>query len=82
MAADGLAQQARQLTFAAEAARADRALAATAPGKLPRPGDMRAAWDKAVRAWEATGEPYPALGANPPDRSLRPVSARGGSESQ
>ena len=59
LAADGLAQQAHQLTFAAEAARADRALADAEPGELPQPGDMRAAWDEAAQAWEAAGEPYP-----------------------
>jgi DNA-binding CsgD family transcriptional regulator/tetratricopeptide (TPR) repeat protein len=55
----GLAQHAHQLTFAAEAARAAQALATTERGKLPQPGDLRAAWDKAVQAWEAAGEPYP-----------------------
>jgi DNA-binding CsgD family transcriptional regulator/tetratricopeptide (TPR) repeat protein len=59
MAAEGLAQQAHQLTFAAEAARAGRALAATAPGEVAQGGDARAAWDQAARAWEAVGEPYP-----------------------
>jgi ATP/maltotriose-dependent transcriptional regulator MalT len=55
LAADGMAQQAHQLTFAAEAGRADRALS----GRLPDPGDLRPAWDEAARAWEAVGEPYP-----------------------
>jgi ATP/maltotriose-dependent transcriptional regulator MalT len=59
LAAEELAQQAHYLTFAAEAARADRALAGAEPGKLPEPGDMRTAWDEAARAWEAAGEPYP-----------------------
>jgi DNA-binding CsgD family transcriptional regulator len=59
LAADGLTQQAHQLTFAAEAARAGRALAVTAAGEPPEPGDMRAAWDKAAQAWEAAGEPSP-----------------------
>ena len=59
LAADGLAQQAHQLTFAAEAARVGRVAAATEPGELPQPGDMRAVWDKAAQAWEAAGEPYP-----------------------
>jgi len=36
-----------------------RALAATEPGEPPPPGDMRAAWDKAAKAWAAVGEPYP-----------------------
>src|SRR6516165_6805723 len=55
LAAEGLAQQAHQLTFAAEAGRADRALS----GREPDPGDLRPAWDEAARAWEAVGEPYP-----------------------
>jgi len=59
LAVEGLVQQAHQLTFTAEAARAARALAATEPGELPPPGDMRTAWDKAVQSWEAAGEPYP-----------------------
>jgi ATP/maltotriose-dependent transcriptional regulator MalT len=56
---EGLAQRAHQLTFTAEAARADRALAATGPGKPSPPGDRRVAWDKAAQAWEEVGEPYP-----------------------
>ena len=56
---EGLAQQAYRLTFAAEAARVARALAATGPGEPPEPGELRTAWDKAVQAWEAAGEPYP-----------------------
>ena len=44
LTADGLAQQAYRLTFAAEAEPA---------------GDAVAAWDEAARAWEATGQPYP-----------------------
>ena len=56
---DGLSQQAHQLTFVAETAHAGRALVATAPGELPRPDDIRAAWDKAAQAWEAADEPYP-----------------------
>jgi DNA-binding CsgD family transcriptional regulator len=59
LAAEGLGQQAYRLTFAAEAGRAGRALAAAAPGELAKPGDMRAAWDQAAQAWEAAGEPYP-----------------------
>jgi ATP/maltotriose-dependent transcriptional regulator MalT len=77
LAAEGLAQQAQQLTFAAEAARATRAVA-TEPGELPSPAGMRAAWDEAARAWEAASEPYPlavtllrsaeaALGAGDPE---------------
>ena len=59
LAAEGLAQQAHRLTFAAEAGRAGRALARAEAGELPQPGGMRAAWDEAVQAWEAAGEPYP-----------------------
>jgi DNA-binding CsgD family transcriptional regulator len=63
LAVDGMAQRAHQLTFAAEAMRADRGLAAaaagTARGEAPHPGDMRTAWDGAARAWEAVGQPYP-----------------------
>jgi hypothetical protein len=58
LTADGLAQQAHQLTFIAEAARATMAMAAE-PGELPPPADMRAAWDEAARAWGAASEPYP-----------------------
>ena len=61
--ADGVAQQAGQLTFAAEMMRADRALAGAAadggPDDGPGPGDLRVAWDAAARAWEAASEPYP-----------------------
>jgi ATP/maltotriose-dependent transcriptional regulator MalT len=77
LAAEGLAQQAHQLTFAAEAARAARALAAE-PGELPPLAGMRATWDEAALAWEAASEPYPlavtllrsaeaALGAGDPE---------------
>jgi ATP/maltotriose-dependent transcriptional regulator MalT len=58
LTAEGLAQQAHQLTFAAEAARAVRALAAAEPGELPQLAD-NPAWDEAVQAWGAAGEPYP-----------------------
>jgi ATP/maltotriose-dependent transcriptional regulator MalT len=51
--ADGVTQRAQRLTFAAEMARAD--------GQSP--GDLRAAWDEAARAWEAASEPYPLAGA-------------------
>jgi ATP/maltotriose-dependent transcriptional regulator MalT len=50
--AEGLAQQAHQATFAAEAERAGRALAAA------EPGDTRASWDQAAQAWQAVGQPY------------------------
>ena len=43
LSADGFAQPAHQLTFAAEA---------------EQPGDG-AAWDEAARAWEAVGQPFP-----------------------
>jgi DNA-binding CsgD family transcriptional regulator/tetratricopeptide (TPR) repeat protein len=59
LAVEGLTQQAHQLTFAAEAGRADRALAGAEPGELPQSGEMRAAWDEAAQAWEAAGQPYP-----------------------
>ena len=55
LAVEGLAQQAHQLTFAAEAGRAERARS----GRVPDPGDLGPAWDEAARAWEAVGEPYP-----------------------
>jgi ATP/maltotriose-dependent transcriptional regulator MalT len=44
LTAEGVAQQAHRLTFAAEAERA---------------GDRSAAWDEAAQAWEAVGQPYP-----------------------
>jgi ATP/maltotriose-dependent transcriptional regulator MalT len=46
---DGMLQQAHRLTFAAEALRAG----------WPPPGDQRAAWEAAARAWEEVGQPYP-----------------------
>jgi ATP/maltotriose-dependent transcriptional regulator MalT len=49
--ADGRAQQAHQLTFAAAAA-------AGSPEDT-EPGERKRAWDKAAQAWEALGEPYP-----------------------
>jgi DNA-binding CsgD family transcriptional regulator/tetratricopeptide (TPR) repeat protein len=57
--ADGLAQQAYQLTFAAEAMRADRSPAGARPGEVAQPGDIRTVWDNAAGAWEAVGQPYP-----------------------
>ena len=59
LAAEGLAQQARKLTFAAEADWAARALAGPEPGQLPHSADLGTAWDEAARAWEAVGQPYP-----------------------
>jgi len=59
LAAQGLAQQAHQLTFAAEAGRADSALGRAEPAGLPPPGEMRTAWDEAWQAWEGVGQPYP-----------------------
>jgi DNA-binding CsgD family transcriptional regulator len=65
--ADGAAQQAGRLTFAAEMMRADRALADAAPGggpdDGPGPGDLLVAWDAAARAWEAASQPYPLASA-------------------
>jgi DNA-binding CsgD family transcriptional regulator len=51
--AEGLAQQAHQATFAAEAGRASRALVGAGPGDTPAP------WDQAAQAWQAIGQPYP-----------------------
>jgi len=63
LAADGIAQQARRLTFAAEMMRADRALAGAVNGDGAAtgagPGDLRVAWDAAAQAWETASEPYP-----------------------
>jgi ATP/maltotriose-dependent transcriptional regulator MalT len=59
LAAEGLAQRAHRLTFAAEAERADRALAGAEPSQLPRSGDLSTAWDEAAQAWEAAGQPCP-----------------------
>ncbi len=59
LAAEGLAQQAHQLTFAAEAGCADRALAGTGPGELAQLGDRETAWDEAAQTWETLREPYP-----------------------
>ena len=59
LAAEGLVQQAHRLTFAAEAARAGRAVAATDPGGLAQADDSSAAWGQAAQAWETVGEPYP-----------------------
>jgi len=42
--ADGMLQQAHRLTFAAEAA--------------SQPGEVRAAWEAAARAWEEVGQPH------------------------
>ncbi|MGP7998989.1 MAG: helix-turn-helix transcriptional regulator [Streptosporangiaceae bacterium] len=44
----GLAQPAHRLTFAAEMMRGERP-----------PGDIQAAWDAAVHAWETVRQPYP-----------------------
>jgi ATP/maltotriose-dependent transcriptional regulator MalT len=58
---DGIAQPAHQLTFAAEAMRADWVAAAAEAGRGdgPQPGDLCAAWDQAVEAWETVDQPYP-----------------------
>jgi DNA-binding CsgD family transcriptional regulator len=63
LAADGPAQQAHQLTFAAEVIRAGRApggtgLAGTGLAGGP-PADTCAAWDAAAQAWESVGQRYP-----------------------
>jgi DNA-binding CsgD family transcriptional regulator/tetratricopeptide (TPR) repeat protein len=58
LSAVGLAQPAHRLTFAAEIMRADSAPGDTVPGDTV-PGDIGAAWDAAVQAWEAVGQPYP-----------------------
>ena len=55
----GPLQHAHQLTFAAEAGRADRAIAAISAGKPSPPQDIGAAWDQVTQAWETVGEPYP-----------------------
>ncbi len=59
LAAEELLQQAHRLTFAAEAERADRALAGAEPGELPPSCGIRAAWDEAAQAWETVGQPHP-----------------------
>jgi ATP/maltotriose-dependent transcriptional regulator MalT len=59
LAVEGRAQQAHRLTFAAEACRADHALAGAGHGELPQSADVRTAWDEAAQAWEAAGQPYP-----------------------
>jgi DNA-binding CsgD family transcriptional regulator len=63
LAADGPAQQAHQLTLAAEVIRAGRApggtgLAGTGLAGGP-PADTCAAWDAAAQAWESVGQRYP-----------------------
>jgi DNA-binding CsgD family transcriptional regulator/tetratricopeptide (TPR) repeat protein len=72
LAVDGPVQRAHQLTFAAEAERADDALAgagygatlASAGRREPSPpGDARTAWDEAAHAWQALGQPYPLAAA-------------------
>jgi ATP/maltotriose-dependent transcriptional regulator MalT len=64
----GLAQPAHRLTFAAEIIRGDTVPGESVPGEtvpgetVPGetvPGDIGAAWDAAVSAWEAVGQPYP-----------------------
>jgi ATP/maltotriose-dependent transcriptional regulator MalT len=59
--ADGPAQQAYQLAFAAEVSRASQALGGAAPeqGLDDGPADTRAAWDAAAQAWEWVGQRYP-----------------------
>ncbi|HEY7265000.1 MAG TPA: AAA family ATPase [Trebonia sp.] len=59
LAVGGLLQHAHQLTFAAEAGRAYRAIGAISAGKPSPSQDMGAAWDQAVTAWATVGQPYP-----------------------
>jgi DNA-binding CsgD family transcriptional regulator len=71
----GPVQSAHQLTFQAEAARAERATAAlarTGPAASPPPAtaaehsggrDLAEFWQAAAAAWDALGEPYPLAGA-------------------
>jgi DNA-binding CsgD family transcriptional regulator len=54
----GLAQPAHRLTFAAEIMRGDTVPSETVPSETA-PGDIGAAWDAAVQAWETVGQPYP-----------------------
>jgi DNA-binding CsgD family transcriptional regulator/tetratricopeptide (TPR) repeat protein len=70
LAADGLAQRAHQLTFAAEVMSADGPPAGAVPGHATAGeggagpgGDLRAAWDDAAQAWETVGQPYPLAAA-------------------
>jgi ATP/maltotriose-dependent transcriptional regulator MalT len=60
---DGMLQEAHRLTFAAESMRADSGVAGavtdSASSRAPQPGDVRAAWEQAARAWEEVGQPYP-----------------------
>ncbi len=73
LAVPGLAQEACQLTFAAEVMSADRAPAGAGPGQAGRAGPgpgpgadadgVRAAWDEAAQAWEAVSQPYPLAAA-------------------
>ena len=61
--AEGVAQRAHQLTFAAELASADGAPASPGPGQARTSGGAGAAWDDAAQAWEAVGQPYPLAAA-------------------
>jgi len=54
----GLLQHAHQLTFAAEAGRAQRAIASGPGGRLSPAEEIGAAWDRAAQAWESVGQPY------------------------
>jgi DNA-binding CsgD family transcriptional regulator/tetratricopeptide (TPR) repeat protein len=56
---EGPLQRAHQLTFAAEAMRADGVLA----GAVPQPGELRRAWGAAAQAFEAVSQPYPLAAA-------------------
>jgi DNA-binding CsgD family transcriptional regulator/tetratricopeptide (TPR) repeat protein len=63
LAAEGLAQQAHQLTVTAELMSAGGSPASPGPGQAPPSGGARAAWDDASQAWEAVGQPYPLAAA-------------------
>jgi DNA-binding CsgD family transcriptional regulator/tetratricopeptide (TPR) repeat protein len=54
----GLSQHAHRLTFAAEAGRAQRAIAGGPAGLLSPAEEISAAWDRAAQAWDSVGQPY------------------------
>lgn len=59
LAVGGPLQHAHQLTFAAEAGRAYRAIEAISAGKPSPSQDISADWDQVTQAWETVGQPYP-----------------------
>ena len=60
LGADGPAQHAHQLTFAAETIRASQAPGGAGPEDEPDAGRAAcAAWDAAAQAWEPVGQRYP-----------------------